>query len=438
MVAIMRTPFSKETLSAYFYFLEDNLKTGTDRITAEKFKSDLENHLNHILLKVDTLNYKFTRLKKFTSNDRQVFIPTIRDRLVLECTKDNLKRKFKISIPNRNYIISNLKNVLGEKIDYYIVRLDITKFFASVPHDRLLNKLERTAVLNSHEFQLVKSLLSKFSQGLPAGIGLSNYLSELYLESFDLKLKSIHPRVHYYARYVDDIIIVITGKLTQTEKNDIQSKIDNIIKEYQLSLNPLKTKYIDFPNNKTSIPFDYLGYEFKRVFTTRPRNQDLVITICPKKLRKLRLIIDSIIADYNLNNNFDLLYERIIAFIYTNKINKIKAGIDKNCDVYHKKYKITYGLLENYKHASLTGIDKHLKWHYHNLKTKLSNAELRKLYSATAETSKRLNKAIIYENIPHSTLRSKVNKLNPSLGYRTIIRMNHRDLLKEYYILIHI
>ena len=51
--------------------------------------------------------------------------------------------------------------------------------------------------------------------GVPRGFGVSAYLSELYMREIDNEIKAL-PDVIYYARYVDDIVIIFSPK---TKKN---------------------------------------------------------------------------------------------------------------------------------------------------------------------------------------------------------------------------
>ena len=64
-------------------------------------------------------------------------------------------------------------------------------------------------------------------KGIPRGIGISAYLSELYMRDIDIKIKSLED-VIYYARYVDDIIVIICPK-TESTKKDYLSELKKII-----------------------------------------------------------------------------------------------------------------------------------------------------------------------------------------------------------------
>jgi hypothetical protein len=50
----------------------------------------------------------------------------------------------------------------------------------------------------------------KHEKGVPRGVGISSYLSELYMENIDNEIRNLQD-VIYYARYVDDIFIIISA-----------------------------------------------------------------------------------------------------------------------------------------------------------------------------------------------------------------------------------
>lgn len=80
---------------------------------------------------------------------------------------------------------------------------------------------------------------------------MSAYLAELYMRDIDKQIKSL-PTVSYYARYVDDIIIVFTPISTK-DSRDYLVEIDKIIEtKYSLARNKVKTKTFDLVDTPTS------------------------------------------------------------------------------------------------------------------------------------------------------------------------------------------
>src|SRR5699024_10410218 len=81
------------------------------------------------------------------------------------------------------------------------------------------------------------------AKGLPRGIGVSAFLSELFMRDIDNQIRNLTDLV-YYARYVDDIVAVFIPKSTTIEKNRMKRyfvKIKDIVKEKGIKLNRAKT-----------------------------------------------------------------------------------------------------------------------------------------------------------------------------------------------------
>jgi len=136
----------------------------------------------------------------------------------------NLSRLYKVKQANRNQIVSQLADLLHDKFPYHFIRTDISNFYESIDHASLLKKLENDQLLSHKSLRLTKQLLTKFSSqvgsngiGLPRGIGLSSYLAELYLRDFDQEIRGLEDVV-FYARYVDDIVVVFAPTLMSSPK----------------------------------------------------------------------------------------------------------------------------------------------------------------------------------------------------------------------------
>lgn len=182
---------------------------------------------------------------------------------------DTVKRAARIDASSRNSIIRALQETLDKKYLHAIYKVDVQEFFESVPHRTLLEHLAAYPELDSVTSQLIRRLLHEYesikgvSIGLPRGVGLSSHLAELYLSNFDSKVKT-HPAVLFYARYVDDIVIVLDSGAHLAEVKDlVVSELDSL----QLTLNRDKTFELitddagDYPQGKQ---IEYLGYRFSR------------------------------------------------------------------------------------------------------------------------------------------------------------------------------
>lgn len=121
----------------------------------------------------------------------------------------NIRRLYKVKQANRHDIICQLREVLADKFPKTIIRTDVKSFYESIPRKKLLDKLSRDTLLSVSTKKIIRKILYEYGKvtgekkGLPRGLGISAYLSELYMRDFDKTVKSF-PDVIYYARYVDD------------------------------------------------------------------------------------------------------------------------------------------------------------------------------------------------------------------------------------------
>jgi hypothetical protein len=170
---------------------------------------------------------------------------------------------------NRNSIVRALKEALKKGYGHAIYKVDVMNFFESIPHSTLLARMARPATLDGVSVQLARQLLSEFeaitgdAMGLPRGVGLSSQLAELYMSDFDLKVK-MYPGVLFYARYVDDVVVVVEHKQALEAVQDV---VASELKNMALKINGEKTREIktdEKGNYEASDEVEYLGYRFVR------------------------------------------------------------------------------------------------------------------------------------------------------------------------------
>ncbi|MFP3398018.1 antiviral reverse transcriptase Drt3a [Brevibacterium sp. H602] len=170
---------------------------------------------------------------------------------------------------SRNGIVRSLKEALGKKYSHAIYRIDITSFFGSIPHDKLLARLGSLKRLDTVSLALVSQLLDEFAKingtrtGIPQGVGMSSHLADFYLHEFDRVMKAI-PGVLFYARYVDDMVLVLTD---EAALDIVKAEIEMQFRKLSLTQNLAKTVAIvtdengDYPAGSA---LQYLGYRFTR------------------------------------------------------------------------------------------------------------------------------------------------------------------------------
>ena len=124
--------------------------------------------------------------------------------------------------------------------DGYVLRLDIRKFFDSIPHDRLCAMVRRK-VRNPQFADMVCDIIRSF--GGDRGIGLGSQISQLlavsYLSDLDHEIKE-KMKIQCYCRYSDDIVLVHPDKAYLQE---CRRRITARLAEMGLTLNPKSTMH---------------------------------------------------------------------------------------------------------------------------------------------------------------------------------------------------
>lgn len=189
---------------------------------------------------------------------------------VIKQIQRNINKLYKVKQSNRHEIVSQLYRLLDNDFPKYLIRTDIKEFYESIPQDKLMSIVDRDNLLSfiSKEYirGILKSynLLSGLDKGIPRGIGLSAYLAELYMREFDTKVRE-DDEVIFYARYVDDIVVLYAPKPDSDPSNKL-NKIKDIANQIELIINESdeKTFVCDLSSSKRFV-FDYLGYQFRNV-----------------------------------------------------------------------------------------------------------------------------------------------------------------------------
>lgn len=189
---------------------------------------------------------------------------------------------------SRQRIVSAFKDSLNRPFGFGVLRLDIANFFDSIPHSTLKSVVYSNDRIDSVTKVLVNQLLAEYrtisnsTVGVPQGVGISSKLAELYLTSLDSSISS-HPAVSYYARYVDDFVIVTKEK---EDLPKVESEVKALLRSLGLRLNAEKSQKIiadpkgNFTGGQSKIEF--LGYEFRKT-----KDNPVCVLLTERKLAKL-------------------------------------------------------------------------------------------------------------------------------------------------------
>ncbi len=221
---------------------------------------------------------------------------------VIKQLQYNLRKLYKVKQANRFAVVNQLANTLDSDFPLYIFRTDLSGFYENIPQKAIIDKLRSDALLSPMSLKTISSIfyqyniITKLDKGLPRGIGISAYLSEIHARVLDNELQSI-PHVIYYARYVDDIIMVF-AKHEGINYSNVCEGVKDIITREGFTVNAAKT---DEPllSSSTNYSFEYLGYGFKK------NNGLLEIRMSKEKSEKYKRRIKKSFELYNQRALFD-------------------------------------------------------------------------------------------------------------------------------------
>jgi RNA-directed DNA polymerase len=143
----------------------------------------------------------------------------------------------------------------------HVVDADLKSYFDTIPHDRLMQRLEERIadgpVLRLIEQFLTADVLDEAEQwtpeeGAPQGAVLSPLLSNVYLDPLDHQMAH---QGYQMIRYADDFVILCR---TAAEATRALEEVQRWVAENGLTLHPTKTRIVDARGEG----FDFLGYHF--------------------------------------------------------------------------------------------------------------------------------------------------------------------------------
>lgn len=203
--------------------------------------------------------------------------------------------------PGRQSIVGGLIKTLDNNLPKIVVRVDVDSFYESVHHGRLRELLSATAMSPSCQ-RLIDKMLQEMTiltgkeEGLPAGIGVSAKLAELYIAQADRALRDA-PGTLYFARYVDDIVLVRgQEKPGIISASDVISDIEGELSPLLLRLNASKTQSVELVNNSLK-KFQFLGYEIEY-----RGKQGMVVRLTKDRYATIRKRIDRTFAAWDKAN----------------------------------------------------------------------------------------------------------------------------------------
>lgn len=144
----------------------------------------------------------------------------------------------------------------------YFLKMDIKKYFDSIPHDIYLKKL-KNIIHDDRFYKILKEVTNVVNKGLPLGFYISQWTANWYLQDLDHFIKEkLH--VKYYFRYMDDMVMFDQNKeFLHYVRKEVEKYLNNNLglrlkENWQVA----KFDYISEYANHKGRPLDFMGFKF--------------------------------------------------------------------------------------------------------------------------------------------------------------------------------
>jgi len=271
--------YRESTLEAAWQKVRANKgAAGVDKVTIGKFESNRDKYLKELEHELKTGTYRPMPVKrvyipKGQGKMRSLGIPSIKDRIAQQSVKMVLEPIFEKEFLDMSFgfrpkkgaqmAIAEVNRLIKEGYTW-VVDADLQTYFDSIPHDRLLAKVEQR-ISDGRINKLLKMWLEQEimdeckswvpTVGSPQGAVISPLLSNIYLHDLDVVIVNAGYKM---LRYADDFVILTQS---QKEAEEALKLVQAWIDEHDLSLHPEKTHIGNCMVEGQG--FEFLGYRFE-------------------------------------------------------------------------------------------------------------------------------------------------------------------------------
>lgn len=245
----------------------DNLKTELALLKTEK-SSAIDRAMEEISVKVIRPGFKIELSEKMGPKEKPVFCIDSEPEtfFVMKQLQRNIQRIYGVKQASRHDLVCQVRDMVGTKYPFEMVRTDISNFYESIDRRRLVEKLDRDQLLSPSSKKYIKQTLDSYgvlsgkSTGIPRGVGISPYLSELYLKPVDRAIRAV-PGIVLYCRFVDDVVAIFARPPSGKPLGSFKDRIIQIFLDNGLAHNSKKTFEFNLQSPEPK-KFEYLGYRF--------------------------------------------------------------------------------------------------------------------------------------------------------------------------------
>jgi RNA-directed DNA polymerase len=289
---------------------------GVDGISVERFEARQEEYLAELsaALREGTYRPQAVRrvdIPKGDGRTRPLGIPTVKDRIVQQAVRLVIEPIFEHGFADGSYGFRpgrGCKDALREvdrliKEGYtHVVDADLKAYFDTIPHDRLMQRVEEKVsdgrVLDLLRCWLTADILKGLERwtpamGSPQGAVISPLLANIYLDPLDHRMAALGFRM---VRYADDFVVLCQSRqAAEAALAEIQAWVgDN-----GLTLHPDKTHIANCAEKGRG--FEFLGYRFEggRRFVRKKSMDKLKDSVRARTGRSRGVSLERVISDLN-------------------------------------------------------------------------------------------------------------------------------------------
>ena len=385
--SLMDKVFAPKTLSVAWAKVRANKgAAGVDGQSIERFAAKADVYLSELSAVLREGTYRPQAVKrvdipKGDGRTRPLGIPTVKDRTVQQAVRLVIEPIFEAGFAEGSYgfrpgrgchdALREVDRLIKEGFTH-VVDADLAAYFDSIPHDRLVARVEEH-VIDGKVLELIRGWLRcdilkglerwTPTQGSPQGAVISPLLANIYLDPLD---KLMAGRGYRMVRYADDFVILCRSR---EEADAALAEVRAWVNENGLTLHPDKTHVGD-----CRIPgqgFEFLGYRFEagRRFVRKKSLTKLKDTIRDKTRRTRGQSLEVVIVDLNRTlrgwfGYFKQAHHRTFAKLDQFTRRRLRALLRKqdkrpgrgHCRADHQRWTNAY-----FAHAGLFAL--HTAWH---------------------------------------------------------------------------
>lgn len=247
---------------------------GGDGISIDQFGQAVTRHLARLSAELRSGTYRPAPARKLaipkkSGGTRTLTIPSVVDRvaqaavaLTIGPTLDAEMEDSSFAYRRGRGVVQAVRRVatLRRQGFRWTVDADIDSYFDSIPHERLLDRLERSTG-DDALIDLIAHWLEWYAPGgvgVPQGSPISPLLANLYLDDVDEAMAAHGLRL---VRYADDFVLL--AKHEAAAERGLE-RVTAILAEQGLTLNQAKTRIVPYEQGLT-----FLGHRFIRSMVLR-------------------------------------------------------------------------------------------------------------------------------------------------------------------------